>query len=416
MRKIYAGIDLGSDSIKIIVCDYYKNKYNILATSQVKSRGIKKGLIVNIEEVTKVIKEALKEVEGMLGVTVNKVIVIVPSYFADFKLVEGYSTITNEDKTVKGNDIVRALQACVYNRLPADRELVTVIPLEFNVDDKPGVRDPKGLVGAKLNVKAVMVTTPKKNVYSLVSVLEKIGIEVIDIVLGGIGDYTALRSTPTETCLGAVVNIGAETTNVSIFNRGIIIKNEVIQLGGRNIDNDLAYIYKLDKADAKEIKEKFAVANKRYAQINESYRVMNLYNEELRLNQYEVSEVVSSRIEEILNFVKKQINLLTNKEISYIIVTGGVSEMPGFNGVVLEVLGKHSYVADLNIMGVRNNKFSTLIGAIKYFNDKLILRGKDYSMFDKEKETDLISTKNQILSFSSDSVIGKVFGYFFDNN
>ncbi len=416
MKKIYTSIDIGSDTIKMLVCEMYKNKYNILATSSVPSKGVKRGLIVNADEVTEAIKTCLKDIEEMLGVKVDKVIATVPSYFANFALVEGYTTITNNEKEVKGADIVRALQSCVYNKLPDDRELVTIIPLEFGLDDQKGIKDPKGMVGIKLEAKAVMVTTPKKNIYSVVSVLESVGLEVIDITFGAIGDYQELHTTKTDTCVGAIINIGAETTNVSIFNKGVIIKNEVLNIGGKNIDNDLAYIYKLDKNDAKEIKEQFAVASKRYAQINETYNVVNLHNEELRLNQYEVSEVVMSRVIEILKLAKKQINLLTNKQIDYIIVSGGVSELPGFHLIIEEVLGQNGYVANIKTLGVRHNKFSSLIGVIKYFDEKLSLRGKDYSMFSNDQTQDLISTRKRLLNFSNDSVIGKVFGYFFDNN
>jgi cell division protein FtsA len=416
MRRIYTGIDIGSDTIKMIVCEAYKNKYNVLATSSVKSNGVKKGLIVNAEEVIVSIKNCIKGIEEMLGVKIEKVIATVPSYFSNFILVEGYTTITNEEKAVTGNDIVRALQACVYNKLSGDRELVTIIPLEFQLDDKKGIKDPKGLIGSKLEAKAVMVTTPKKNIYSVVSVLENVGLEVVDITFGAIGDYFELCSAKTDASVGAIINIGDETTNVSIFNKGIIIKNEVLNIGGKNIDNDLAYIYKLSTDDAKIIKERFAVASNRYAQVNEIYNVVNLQNEELKLNQYEVSEVVMSRIIEILKLAKKQINLLTNKEINYKMVTGGVTEIPGFHLIMEEILGKDSIVANSTTIGIRHNRYSSLFGIVKYFNDKLNLRGKEYSMFNNEQVQDLISTKKRLINFSNDSVMGKVFSYFFDNN
>ena len=107
MKKIYAGIDIGSDTIKMVVCELYKNKYNVLAASSVKANGVK-GLIVNAEEVTESLKACLKEIEEMLGVKVDKVVAIVPSYFANFMLVEGYTTVYPE-REVKGVDIVRAL-------------------------------------------------------------------------------------------------------------------------------------------------------------------------------------------------------------------------------------------------------------------------------------------------------------------
>ncbi|MFA5602723.1 MAG: cell division protein FtsA [Bacilli bacterium] len=415
MKKIYSSIDIGSDTIKLIVSELYKNKMNVLATASVKSKGLKKGLIVDANETIISIKEALNEVEGMLGVKVDKVIATVPSYFTDFSLVNGYSTVTNEEKEVRGDDLVRTLQASVYNKLPSNRELVSIIPLEFNLDGKIGIRDPRGLVGDKLGVKALMITSPKKNIYSVVSVIEAAGPEVVDITVGPICDYYEHKTLETDTSIGAVVNIGSETTTVSVFNKGVVVKSEVLQLGGKNIDRDIAYIYKLDRNICREIKESFALAHTKVAQVSEVYETTNLIGEDVKINQYEVSEVIMARIVEILNLVKKQINLLTNQEISYIIVTGGVSEMPGFNFILEDIFGDKAKIGVITTIGIRNNMYSTASGIIKYFFEKLKLRGKEYSMFNDDKQRDLVSIKKRLINFSEDSVLGKVFGFFFES-
>ena len=123
-----------------------------------------------------------------------------------------------------------------------------------------------------------------------------------------------------------------------------------------------------------------------------------------------------SRIVEILKLAKKQINLLTNKEINYIIVTGGVSELPGFDLMAEEILGQNTIVGNIKMLGIRHNKYSSVMGIIKYFIYKLSFRDKEYSMFNDEQADDLLSTRKRILNIPNDSVIGKVFGYFFDNN
>lgn len=415
MKKIYSSIDIGSDTIKLIVSELYKNKMNILATSMVKSSGLKNGLIIDANEVIASIKKALGEVEGMLGVKVDKLVASIPSYFTNFTLVTGYSTITNEEKEVRGDDIVRTLQASVYNKLEPGRELISIIPLEFSLDDKGGIRDPKGLVGDKLGVKALMITSPKKNVYSVVSVIEAAGPEVIDITVGPIGDYFEFKTLETDTNLGALVNIGSETTSVSIFNKGVLVKNEVLQLGGKNIDKDIAYIYKIDRKVCREIKETFALAHTKAAQVNEVYETNNLIGDTVKINQYEVSEVVMARLVEILSLVKKQINLLTKGEISYIIITGGVSEMPGFNLILEDIFGEKVKAGNITTIGIRDNRYSTASGLIKYFFEKLKLRGKEYSMFNDENQKDLVSIKKRLINFSDDSVLGKVFGYFFES-
>lgn len=414
MRRIYTGIDIGSSSIKIIVAEMFKGRIVVLGTSCVPSKGVKKGLIVDANEVIATIRQSIIDVEGKLGVKIDKVIASVPPYAASYTEVDGYSTITNEDKKVTGNDITRALQACVYNKIKGEEELVTIIPIEFVVDNKSGIKDPKGLVGNKLGVRAMMVTASKKSIYSIISILESLGLEVVDINLGMIGEYFEYRNKEMDKLSGAIISIGADLTNVAIFEKGIIVSSELIPIGGRNIDNDISYIKKISKEDALNLKETFAVANRHYALGGETVELFDNFKKEIKLNQIEISEIAMSRLIEILKLAKKEASLLTNKENSYIIITGGISEMPGMASLLDEVFGKEARVGNIETIGIRDNKYAALSGMIKYFHDKLNLRDKEYSMFSIESEEELISSKKGVLNITEDSVLGKVFGYFFD--
>ncbi len=414
MKKIYTSIDIGSDSIKMVTAEIYKGRVNVLASTSVKSEGIKKGLIVDATKAIISIKEALTSIENMLGIKITKVIASVPSNGAEFALVDGYSTITNEEKKVTGNDIIRCLQACVYNKIREDRELLTVLPIEFALDGETGIKDPKGLPGERLGVKAIMITTPKKNIYSVISVLENIGLEVVDVVFNSIGDYYQFRNENLNSCVSGIINIGAETTTASVFNKGILMNTKVINIGGKNIDKDITYVYRLNLRDSRKLKESFAVAHKRFSKVNETFEIVNNEGEALKINQYEISEICMDRLMEIIKIVKNEIKDLTNKEISYIIITGGTSEFSGFNTLLNEFINKNITIADMNTIGVRKNRFSSCVGMIKYFNDKMKLRGRDYSMLDEEKQEELVSTKKKN-NFSGSSIIGKVFGHFLDN-
>ncbi len=415
MKKIYTSVDIGSNTIKMLVGEIHKGKLNVLAVSSINSKGIKKGLIVDANEVIVSLRKIIAEIEGKLGVKIDKVLANVPAYYTEYNETTGSSTITNQEKKVTSNDIIRVLQACVYNKLKSDQELVTIVPIEFRIDNKKGLKDPKGLVGKKLFCNAVMVTTPKKNVHSVISVLSSLGLEVTDINIGPIGDYYQFRNKDTDKNVTAIINIGSETTTVSVFEQGIISSSEIITIGGQNIDNDISYIFKLDKIESKNLKEKFALANKNYAQTKEVYEVLNINKRDLKINQQELSEIVMSRLMEILKLAKKQTSLLTNKEINYIIITGGMTEIPGMSSLIKEVFGNEARLGNIETIGIRDNKYSSVAGIVNYFNDKLLLRGKEYSMFDNDKQEDLVSPKNKVLNISNDSILGKVFGYFFDN-
>ena len=234
----------------------------------------------------------------------------------------------------------------------------------------------------------------------------------MDIAFTSTGDYYAVRSSRLQKEVGAIINIGEEITNVSIFNKGIQIKNATIPIGSHNVDRDISYIFKIKEADSRRLKEQFAVSMQSYADSNDMVEVP-VGNDKKEISQVGISKVVEARLEEILNLAKKEIKNLTNREIRYIIVTGGLSELAGFQYLVESVFGLQAKVCNISTMGLRHNRYSSVIGAVQYFEDKMSLRGKDVSMISESDAQTLMSPEDKTIN--SDNIISKVFGHFFDN-
>ena len=412
MKQIITSLDIGTNSIKLIVGEIYKERLFVLAVSKVNTKGIKKGIVVNEEEVSLSLKEAFKEVESVIGSKINKVILCVPAYFASFVKSEGYTTISRDDMIVNGEDITRSLQASVYNRVSPNLELVNVTPMYFIINEKEVVSDPKGMEAFKVSANTMLSMAPKKSIYPLIQILESLGVKVVDLSFGGMCDYFEFRTDDMKSKSVAVINIGHSKTEVSIVKEDVLVNTEVLDIGGRNIDRDISYIYDLKLDDSKKLKETFAVAHKDKSSMNDICEVLTKSEENIKINQYEVSDIVHSRVREILELAKKQINLLTKEEISYIIVTGGITELDGFNLVFKEVFGKNASVSKVSELGVRNNVFSTSLGFIKYYYYKLKFRDKLASTMNEEEQELLFNEKKKI---DDSSIMGKVYSYFFDN-
>ena len=407
MKKIYTAIDIGSDTIKFVVGEYFKNKLNILATYEQKAKGIRKGLIVDPNLAINSIKDGIKEINNNLGIDIKKVIVGVPSSNAKFMFVTSEIEITGDAITT--DDVNNLIKASVYSKVEQDYELITVLPLTFLID---GEKETKvvGKAGNKLEIKGIMISAPKKNVYSVLSVMEGAGLEVVDITVSALGDYYEVRNDNLDKNIGAIINLGHETTNVSVFSRGKLMNTETIQLGGINVDKDLAYMFNINVFDAREIKEKFASSHKRFIALNDVYEVKNTAGEVIKLNQIEVTEIVMDRLAELLRLAQKQILLLTKQNISYIVITGGLTEIRAFKNLVYEILGKDVIIYTEDTLGARNNKYITSIGMIKYFIDKMEVRGKEYSMIDEQDEELLINPNNK--NSKGKAGITKIFGNF----
>lgn len=414
MRRIIASLDIGSDSIKLVVGEIFKNKLNILAALDTPSRGIKKGYIVNSESAIESLKELFDKAEDMLGIRIHNVITSVPSLYTDTFLAEGIVAINNESKMVESKDVIRVLQNAVANKIEPDSELVTILPTNYKINDEEIVKDPIGITCSKLSVKAVIVTVPKKNVNPIITCLKKIGVDVVDIGISPLGDFYEFKTKEEDKLVGAIINIGEETTTVSIVNRGVLTNSEVIYVAGSKVDDDLMYSYKLTKGDARKLKEKLSLAHNRNAEPSENMTFTDLNGDEIKINQYDATEIVMSRLKEILKLAKKQINLLTKKEISYIMVTGGVTESKDFELVLEEVFGTLATLKNVSEIGVRDNKYSNCVGLIKYYNTRLKLRNIDFSIFSLEEQEEF-SGLSKKMNISEHSILGKLFGYFFDN-
>lgn len=415
MKHIYTSLDIGSDSIKIVVCELYQNKLNLLASSSVKSKGVKKGLITNVEEVASSIRHAIDDVEEILNISIDKVIVSVPSYATDYAVVKGEVEIKNENSIVSYDDIKEVLDVAIQSKKLDENELIAILPVDFKVDERKGLKDPINIHGNKLSVRAILVSTQKKYIYSVIGLLDSMGIETVDISTNGIGDIHAFMSKDIESSVGVTINIGSETTIVSLYNHGIVIKNSIINMGGKHVTNDISYMYKTDNQTADDLKLHFALAHKRNASTSDMYEIKTEYDDELKINQFEISEVVSSRIEEILNLAKKEINILTSKRIDYIIITGGTSNMADIEYVANDVFGRNVSIGNIKLVGIRDNKYSSCVGNIVYFINKLKLKGQNYSMVNDSDASKLASIRKGFQEINNKEMLEKLIEYFLAN-
>lgn len=412
MNEYYTSIELGTDSIKVLVCNKVDRKYHVIAAVSSPSKGIKRGMIVDTKDAINSCKKAVKKVNEMLGIKITKAIVTIPTDDCRMDIVVG-STNVIDSTEVTGKDISNVLKDSVVGWLTENEELVTATPISFKVDDEDNIKDPKGYRGEELDAKVVIATSPKEIVYKVLEVVKLSGIEAIDIVYKSTADYYEVRNNETDKVVSAVINVGEDSTNISIFNKGIMIKNKIINVGSINVDKDLSYIYKVDNKLARKLKEEFVIAKADYADSNEVSEIKTIDGKEIELKQNEVSKVVEARLRDILKISKNELKNLTKREISYIIVLGGVSEIAGFQYLVEDELGIDAKISDVRTIGIRHNKYSTTLGAIKYLDSKLALRGKSVKMINSEDITNLISVKDS--KDSNENIVNRFFGKFFEN-
>ena len=411
MSSIYTGIELGTDSIKIVVLEKINEQYNVLSSVCSESAGIRNSHVYDIKAASAAVKKAVKSASEMLGAKITKAIVCVPPTHCNMDIVNGSVEVANTKIT--GEDVCNVLNEALKDQDLSEFELVTAIPISFTVDEEENIKDPKGMRGEVLSSKIVIGTMPKEELYRFLEVLKLAGVEALDVGFTSTGDYYTIKNSKYDGIVGAIINIGEDNTNVAVYNKGIQIKNAVLPIGSSNVDKDLAYIFKMKDNAARNLKETFAVSMSNYADSTDIVEVKNNNGEIKEISQVGVSKVVESRIREILKLAKNEIKNLTNREISYIIVTGGLSELAGFGYLVEEMFGAMAKVCNITTMGIRHNKYVSVLGIVKYLDDKLSLRGKQMNMIDGEEFDDLVSPQHKMIN--NENMIGKVLGHFFDS-
>lgn len=404
---IYSSIDIGSDTIKICVGKVVDNNISILASTKTHSVGIKKGLIVDRDLAMQSIILALNEIESELGFKIDKAVITVPLYDVNVDIYNGCSYADGE---ITGTDVITCFKSSV-STIDVDKEVVTVFPIDFTIDESKTVLDPKGLKGNKLESRMLISTIPKENVYPYLEILEKCNIEVIDLSFGVINDYYHLKDNEDyKKSSGIVIDMGNDKTEIAVFNKGLLVDGVVMPSGSRLLDHDIGYIYHFDKTTSRSLKENVAMASSQYADENEVLEYENTDGEKVVVNQLEVSQIVEARLEELLKNVKKILNDLTNREISYIIITGGVSNLPGFDYLIRDIFGDIATSINMNTIGVRNNVYTSCVGMLKYYYDKLQIRGIDYTMY-----TDIEKSMHEKKNVVQNRIIDDIKNYL-DNN
>lgn len=413
MRKIVSSIDIGSDTIKLVVGEFIDGRLHILSATKVGSAGIESGKVIDIEKLKNAIQIAKEAASNTIGIEVSKVILGVNMQNSRLIKATGLVDINSEDSTISGEDVEKVLKKSALGQVEEDYILLGVMPIRFILDDELIAKDPKGMKSTHLGVQSIVITTLKDYISSIMKALSDSGLKVVDIIPNALGDYYSFKDDSLDNQAGAVINIGHEQTSISIFNHGILTNNKTYKIGGENIIRDIAFLNKIEFKTSREVYRDIALGSVELANPHETRNVTSLNKIEFCLNQYDISAITSSRIEEILNLAKKQINILTKKEISYIIVTGGLTELKDFNLTMEKVMGKSSRVGTLNIIGARDNSYVSAVGILKYFEEKIALRGKTFSIF-KDNEIEKMNNKDNKMSGNT-SLLGKVFGYFFDS-
>ena len=413
MRKIMSSLYIGYASIKLIVAEINKKKLYVLTSSIVNNDALKKDMTIDYDILEGIIKKLLGDAKEKLGIEIKKTLLTIPTDSASFTINRARIDIKNEDNLITVDDMIKVVNLSGKNVVQDNMELVNITPLYYTLDDSSKTDIPVNTFSRSLEVKSIITSSSKDDVYKYLRVLDNLGVSVVDISYDVVGNYFAFKSDDMDTTCGIIIDIGYLSTSISVYNKGVLVNTLKIKVGSLNVLKDISYVYKISLDSAKEVYKKLGLGSSKNANNLEKIELKDNNGDKLIINQVNLSEIIESRVQEILSMAKKQINTLTKRQISYIICTGGIANIGDFDLNVLEIFGKNARIGYINTIGIRDTRYASTFGLIKWYDYNAKLKNYDYSILNLEEQEEFSKEESEAKT-SSNSIIGKVFDYFFE--
>ncbi len=372
-KNMMVGLDIGTSKVTAIVGEVNEdNQIEIVGVGSHPSRGLKKGVVVNIESTVQSIQRSIEEAELMAGCQIHSVYAGIAG--SHIRGMNSHGIVGIKDYEVSRGDIERVIDAARAVAIPADQRVLQVMPQEFVIDQQEGIREPIGMSGVRLEAKVHLVTGAVSAAQNIIKCVHRCGLEVDDIILEQLASSCAVL-TEDEKELGiCFVDIGGGTTDVAVFTDGAIKHTAVIPIAGDQVTNDIAVAMRTPTQYAEEIKIKYACALRQLANPDDTIEVPSAGDRESRqLSRQTLAEIVEPRYEELLSLVLAELRRSGFKDLvaAGVVLTGGSSRMEGVVDLAEEIfhmpvrLGVPQYVTGL-IDVVRNPIYATGVGLLLF--------------------------------------------------
>ncbi len=372
-KNLIVGLDIGTSKVVAIVGEIKANKeIEIIGIGSHPSRGIKKGVVVNIESTVQSIQRALEEAELMAGCEIHSVHSGIAG--SHVRSLNSHGIVAIKDREVTHNDVERVIDAARAVAIPADQKILHILPQEFIIDEQEGIREPIGMSGVRLEARVHMVTGAVSAAQNIVKCVRRCGLEVDDLILEQLSSSYAVLSEDEKELGVCIVDIGGGTTDIAVFTEGSIRHTAVIPIAGDQVTNDIAVALRTPTQHAEEIKIKYACALTQLAASDETIEVPSIGDRPpRRLARQTLAEVVEPRYEELLGLVQAELRRSGFEDLiaGGVVLTGGSSKMEGLIELAEEVfhmpvrLGVPQYVTGL-VDVVRNPIYATGVGLLLF--------------------------------------------------
>ena len=372
-KNLIVGLDIGTSKVVAIVGEISPNKeIEIIGIGSSRSRGLKKGVVVNIESTVHTIQRAIEEAELMAGCEIHSVYTGIAG--SHIRSLNSHGIVAIRDNEVSVGDVDRVIDAARAVAIPADQKILHILPQEFLIDSQEGIKEPIGMSGVRLEAKVHMVTGSVSSAQNIVKCVRRCGLDVDDIILEQLASSYAVLTEDEKELGVCLIDVGGGTTDIAIFTEGSIHHTAVIPIAGDQVTNDIAVALRTPTQYAEDIKVRYACALTQLANPEETIEVPSVGDRPpRRLARQTLAEVVEPRYEELFSLVQAELRRSGYEDLiaAGIVLTGGSSKMEGVIELAEEIfhmpvrVGVPQFVSGLSDV-VKNPIYSTGVGLLLF--------------------------------------------------
>ena len=363
----FTGLDIGTSSIKVLVAELRDGEVNVIGVSNAKSKGVKDGIIVDIEAAASAIKSAISQAEEKAGISIKSVNVGLPANLLQVEPTQGMIPVTSDTKEITDQDVENVVKSALTKSMTPDREVITFIPEEFIVDGFQGIRDPRGMMGVRLEMRGLLYTGPRTILHNLRKTVERSGVQVENIIISPLALVRSVLNEGEREFGATVIDMGAGQTTVATIRNQELQFTNILQEGGDYVTKDISKVLKTSQKLAEGLKLNYGEAYPSLAS-NETFQVEVIGEvEPVEVTESYLAEIISARIKHIFEQIKQELERRHLLDLpGGIVLIGGNAILPGIVELAQEVfdVGVKLYVP--NQVGIRNPAFAHVISLSEF--------------------------------------------------
>jgi len=363
----FTGLDIGTNSIKVLVAELRNGELNVIGVSNAKSKGVKDGIIVDIEAAATAIKSAISQAEEKAGISIKSVNVGLPGNLLQVEPTQGMIPVTSDTKEITDQDVENVVKSALTKSMTPDREVITFIPEEFIVDGFQGIRDPRGMMGVRLEMRGLLYTGPRTILHNLRKTVECSGVQVENIIISPLALVRSVLNEGEREFGATVIDMGAGQTTVATIRNQELQFTNILQEGGDYVTKDISKVLKTSQKLAEGLKLNYGEAYPSLAS-NETFQVEVIGEvEPVEVTESYLAEIISARIKHIFEQIKQELERRHLLDLpGGIVLIGGNAILPGIVELAQEVFGVGVKLYVPNQVGIRNPAFAHVISLSEF--------------------------------------------------